>query len=189
MTMLSEQRKQILTEKRVKLIECIKLNGLWAHLRSHKIVTEQDEKRIKLNKTSHEQIGKLLDHLAKGTDRDFEAFCDCLKEDNQEHVVAEFLRYSAPSPSNQDESDEVYTLAWHLADRGLSTNGICTLESCYESQSVEVKTSCNVREQLAGRYYCLRHISTAPEWAPEFALDSAEFYISLHLQKGETPTT
>ncbi|ELT91618.1 hypothetical protein CAPTEDRAFT_211636 [Capitella teleta] len=107
MTMLSEQRKQILTEKLVKLIECIKLNGLWAHLRSHKIVTKQDEARIKLNKTSHEQVGELLDHLAKGTDRDFEAFCDCLKENNQEHVVAEFLRYSAPSPSNQDVREQL----------------------------------------------------------------------------------
>ncbi|ELU11524.1 hypothetical protein CAPTEDRAFT_213155, partial [Capitella teleta] len=46
-----------------------------------------------------------------------------------------------------------------------------------------------VREQLAERYYCLRHISTAPEWAPEFALNAAKFYISLHLQEGETVTT
>ncbi|ELU09576.1 hypothetical protein CAPTEDRAFT_194696 [Capitella teleta] len=125
MTMLSEQRKQILTEKRVKLIECIKLNGLWAHLRSHKIVTEQDEKRIKLNKTSHEQIGELLDHLAKGTERDFEAFCYCLKEDNQEHVVAEILRYSAPSPSNQD----------FLTRKKRSRDGKCGFKIAIEPQS------------------------------------------------------
>ncbi|ELU14869.1 hypothetical protein CAPTEDRAFT_207580 [Capitella teleta] len=47
----------------------------------------------------------------------------------------------------------------------------------------------DVREQLVRCYSRLRHIATAPEWAPEFALDSAKFYISLHLQKGETVTT
>ncbi|ELU14258.1 hypothetical protein CAPTEDRAFT_206691 [Capitella teleta] len=47
----------------------------------------------------------------------------------------------------------------------------------------------DVREQLVRCYSRLRHISTAPEWTQEFALDSAVFYISLHLQKGETATT
>ncbi|ELU11820.1 hypothetical protein CAPTEDRAFT_188628 [Capitella teleta] len=110
MALLSEQRKQILTEKRVEL----------------------------LNKTSHEQIGELLDHLAKWTESDFEAFCECLEADN----------LGASSPSNED-----------------------------------------VRQQLERCYSRLRNIATAPEWAPEFALDSAEFYISLHLQKCETATT
>ncbi|ELU11939.1 hypothetical protein CAPTEDRAFT_204243, partial [Capitella teleta] len=145
MALLSEQRKQILTEKRVELVESIELDGLWPHLRSHKIVTEEDEARIKFNRTSYEQIGKLLDHLAKRTDRDFEAFCECLEADNQGHIVTEILGEGALSPSNKD-----------------------------------------VRGQLVRRYSRLRNISTAPEWAPEFALDSAEFYISLHLQKDET---
>ncbi|ELU08302.1 hypothetical protein CAPTEDRAFT_195088 [Capitella teleta] len=148
MALLSEQRKQILTDKRVELVGTIKLHGLWSHLRSRRIVTEQDEARIQLNKTSHEQIGELLDHLAKRTESDFEAFCECLEADNQGHIVTEILRYSAQSPSNKD-----------------------------------------VREQLVRCYSRLRHISTGPEWTQELALDSAVFYISLHLQKGETATT
>ncbi|ELU04976.1 hypothetical protein CAPTEDRAFT_208908 [Capitella teleta] len=148
MALLSEQRKQILTDKRVELVGTIKLHGLWSHLRSRRIVTEQDEARIKLNRTFFEQVGELLDHLAKRTDRDFEAFCECLKADNQGHIVTEILGDGALSPSNKD-----------------------------------------VREQLERCYSRLRHISTAPEWAPEFALDSAKFYISLHLQEGETVTT
>uniref|UniRef100_X2A513 CARD domain-containing protein n=1 Tax=Capitella teleta TaxID=283909 RepID=X2A513_CAPTE len=109
---LSEERKLILTDKRVELVASIKLHGLWSHLRSHKIVTEQDEARIKFNRTSYEQIGKLLDHLARRTDRDFKAFCECLEADNQGHVVTEILRYSAPSPSNEEKSH--YELTFRL---------------------------------------------------------------------------
>uniref|UniRef100_X2A510 CARD domain-containing protein n=1 Tax=Capitella teleta TaxID=283909 RepID=X2A510_CAPTE len=174
MALLSEQRKQILTEKRVELVASIQLHGLWSHLRSHKIVTEQDEARIKLNRTSHEQIGKLLDHLAKRTESDFEAFCECLEEDNQGHIVTDILCYSAQSPSNKDESDEVYTLAWHLTE-------VYQLME-YVLMNLARVTECGSEDEL-------QHISTAPEWAPEFALDSAKFYISLHLQEGETVTT
>ncbi|ELU18324.1 hypothetical protein CAPTEDRAFT_210030 [Capitella teleta] len=148
MALLSEQRKQILTDKRVELVGTIKLHGLWSHLRSRRIVTKKDEARIKLNKTSHEQIGELLDHLAKRTESDFEAFCECLEANNQGHVVTEILGDGASSPSNED-----------------------------------------VREQLERCYSRLRNIATAPEWTQELALDSAVFYISLHLQKGETATT
>ncbi|ELU03248.1 hypothetical protein CAPTEDRAFT_213225 [Capitella teleta] len=102
MALLSEQRKQILTDKRVELVASIKLHGLWPHLRSHRIVTEQNEARIKFNRNSFEQIGELLDHLAKRTESDFEAFCECLEKDNQGHIVTEILRYSAQSHSNKD---------------------------------------------------------------------------------------
>ncbi|ELU03418.1 hypothetical protein CAPTEDRAFT_201707 [Capitella teleta] len=105
MALLSEQRKQILTENRVELVETIELHGLWDYLRSHKIVTEQDVARIKLNRTSHEQIGKLLDHLAKRTESDFEAFCECLIATDQGHIATDILcyrTYSAQSPSNKD---------------------------------------------------------------------------------------
>ncbi|ELU16124.1 hypothetical protein CAPTEDRAFT_208742 [Capitella teleta] len=101
MVLLSEQRKQILTKNRDKLIECIQLHGLWSHLRSHGIVTEKDEASIRSNTNSFEQIGELLDHLAKRTESDFEAFCECLEKDNQGHIVTEILRYSAQSHSNK----------------------------------------------------------------------------------------
>ncbi|ELU09860.1 hypothetical protein CAPTEDRAFT_198981, partial [Capitella teleta] len=47
MALLSEQRKQILRENRVELVERIELHELWSHLRSHKIVTKQNEEWIK----------------------------------------------------------------------------------------------------------------------------------------------
>ncbi|ELU11926.1 hypothetical protein CAPTEDRAFT_196694 [Capitella teleta] len=113
---LSEERKLILTDKRIELVASIKLLGLWSHLRSHKIVTEQDEEMIKINRTSYEQIAKLLDHLAKRTERDFEAFCECLEKDNQGHIVTEILRYSAPSPSNEDVREQLAKRSYCLGN-------------------------------------------------------------------------
>ncbi|ELU04978.1 hypothetical protein CAPTEDRAFT_208910 [Capitella teleta] len=104
MALLSEQRKQILTEKRVELVEGIELDGLWSHLRSRRIVTEEDEARIKFNGSFFKQIGELLDHLAKRTESDFEAFCECLVANSQEHIATDILcyrTYSAQSPSNK----------------------------------------------------------------------------------------
>ncbi|ELU15967.1 hypothetical protein CAPTEDRAFT_193620 [Capitella teleta] len=153
--MLSEERKQVLIDKRVELVESIKLHGLWSRMRSSRIVTKNDEDLIKLNSTHDQQVGELLDHLAKRTDRDYEAFCKCLKKDNQGHVVTEILRHEALSFNKEDV-------------RQLSSYA---------------------RKQLKSLYSRLRDIETGPEWAKEFALDLTTFYISLHLQKGETPTT
>ncbi|ELT97311.1 hypothetical protein CAPTEDRAFT_216724 [Capitella teleta] len=149
MVLLSEQRKQILIDKRDDLAETIKMQAkLWSLMRSHNIVNKQDEDLIKLNGTPYEQVCVLLDHLAKRTDRDYEAFCECLEADDQPHVVSEILCHRVPSSSNED---------------------VC--------------------QQLRSLYCRFEDIATGPEWAPEFALDSAKFYISLHLQKGETATT
>ncbi|ELT92665.1 hypothetical protein CAPTEDRAFT_209521 [Capitella teleta] len=149
MVLLSEQRKQILIDKRDDLAETIKMQAkLWSLMRSHNIVNKQDEDLIKLNRTPYEQVGALLDHLAKRTDRDYGAFCECLEADDQPHVVSEILCHRVPSSSNED---------------------VC--------------------QQLRNLYCRFEDIATGPEWAPEFALDSAKFYISLHLQKGETATT
>ncbi|ELT96617.1 hypothetical protein CAPTEDRAFT_210432 [Capitella teleta] len=121
---------------------------LWNLMQSRNIVNKQDVDRIKLNRTPHEQVCELLDHLAKRTDRDYEAFCECLEADDQPHVVSEILCHGAPSSRNED---------------------VC--------------------QQLRSIYGRFEDIATGPEWASEFALDSAKFYISLHLQKGETATT
>ncbi|ELU03122.1 hypothetical protein CAPTEDRAFT_223019 [Capitella teleta] len=95
MPLLSEQRKQILNVKRVELVESIQLHGLWSLLRSRKILTRPDEDRIKLNRTPFEQVCELLDHLEKRTDRDYDAFCECLKEDNQGYLVTDILLHGA----------------------------------------------------------------------------------------------
>ncbi|ELU02786.1 hypothetical protein CAPTEDRAFT_215569 [Capitella teleta] len=55
------------------------------------------------NNTSFEQVGALLDHLAKRTDGDYEKFCKCLKEDNQGHIVTEILE--DPSSIRKDIGD------------------------------------------------------------------------------------
>ncbi|ELU00925.1 hypothetical protein CAPTEDRAFT_202174 [Capitella teleta] len=106
MALLSEQRKQILTEKRVELVGMIQPHELWAHLRYHGIVTEQDEARIQLNKTSFEQVNALLDHIAKGTAHDYRKFCKCLKANNQGHIVTEILQ--------SETSKELKSETWDL---------------------------------------------------------------------------
>ncbi|ELU05268.1 hypothetical protein CAPTEDRAFT_206897 [Capitella teleta] len=111
-----------------------------------------------LNRSPYQQVGELLDHLAKRTDRDCEAFCECLEADNQGHVVSEILCHGAQSSSNEA-----------IKYRFLFLNVCQQLRILYESR--------------------FEDIATGPEWASEFALDSAKFYISLHLQKGETATT
>ncbi|ELU14260.1 hypothetical protein CAPTEDRAFT_206693, partial [Capitella teleta] len=72
-----------------------------------KCVKKQDEARIKFNRDFFEQIEELLDHLAKRTESDFEAFCECLVANSQEHIATKILcyrTYSAQSPSNEAPS-------------------------------------------------------------------------------------
>ncbi|ELU02785.1 hypothetical protein CAPTEDRAFT_215568 [Capitella teleta] len=104
MALLSGQRKRILRVKRVELVQSIQLHGLWPRMRAENIVTESDDANIQpCNNTSFEQVGALLDHLAKRTDGDYEKFCKCLKEDNQGHIVTEILE--DPSSIRKDIGD------------------------------------------------------------------------------------
>ncbi|ELT97649.1 hypothetical protein CAPTEDRAFT_208967 [Capitella teleta] len=100
MALLSEGRKRILIINRVELVQSIQLHGLWSRMRSHKIITSSIEKRIQYNNNPFEQVGAMLDYLAKRTDRDYEEFCECLEEDNQGHIVTEILGSGKQEPSS-----------------------------------------------------------------------------------------
>ncbi|ELU07043.1 hypothetical protein CAPTEDRAFT_220723 [Capitella teleta] len=67
------------------------------------------------NNTPFEQVGALLDHLAKRTDSDYEIFCKCLKEDNQGHIVTAILE--DPSSIRKDIGESLSDCSVHLCDK------------------------------------------------------------------------
>ncbi|ELU03668.1 hypothetical protein CAPTEDRAFT_209081 [Capitella teleta] len=76
------------------------LHGLWSQMLSCNIITKSDKDLIMRDKTPQQQVGALLDHLENRTERDYEAFCECLKRDNQEHVVTDILCSEAQVPAS-----------------------------------------------------------------------------------------
>ncbi|ELT91370.1 hypothetical protein CAPTEDRAFT_201949 [Capitella teleta] len=179
---LSGERKEILNDKRVELVESIQLHGLWSHLRSRRIVTKKDEDLIKLNRTPVEQVGEFLDHLARRTNRDYEEFCECLEKDNQGYVVTQILGgLPQKAAKSRQESKGVFgrfmDMMWCKRLPQHATDSQATDPIEMDSQAVK-----DARTLLKRCYSRLRDISTAP-WACEFDLDSADVYISLHLKE------
>ncbi|ELU14168.1 hypothetical protein CAPTEDRAFT_189331 [Capitella teleta] len=184
---LSGEHKEILIDKREELVKSIQLHGLWPRLRSCRIVTENDEERIRLNGTRIEQVGLLLDHLAQRTDRDYEAFCKCLERNNQGHLVRQYLG-GLPQEAIQTTGENKaccvrfkdMLCCKQLPERATDPFEAYMLTAGpFESESLAVKEA---RRLLKRRYSVLRDISPAP-WDPEFNLDSADVYISLHLKE------
>ncbi|VDI15888.1 caspase 2 [Mytilus galloprovincialis] len=98
---MESKHKELLIRNRVELVENLNVSdGLFTQLIARKIFNQRMVRTIQHNRSPDQQAEELLNLLPTRGPKAFDAFCDSLKEDLQEHVVDLYL-----TPKEEEKSE------------------------------------------------------------------------------------
>ncbi|ELU11663.1 hypothetical protein CAPTEDRAFT_209010 [Capitella teleta] len=117
---MSKNHLVIINDRNHDFVTSFNLNGgLWSKLRQAGIVNKIAEAKIRHNKIEHDQKRALLDYMATRPQSDYNAFIQCLYDDNQPDTA---FRFACPTFHPVDLSEK-FDLMYAYVERRLRVTG------------------------------------------------------------------